>query len=151
MNPNTHSTGDLAQQAVGRPARLAALTAAVQDLAAEDLNGLSDAVRAERVLESRRLVDRLEGHWLKELADLDARGAAGAEDGVQVGSTAGWLRARLRMAAGTAHSTVRTARALFGGPLPHTAQALTNGDLPGSRHRPGPRHPPPPRPARRRG
>jgi hypothetical protein len=129
MNPNTHSTGDLAQQAVGRPARLAALTAAVQDLAAEDLNGLSDAVRAERVLESRRLVDRLEGHWLKELADLDARGAAGAEDGVQVGSTAGWLRARLRMAAGTAHSTVRTARALFGGPLPQTGQALTDGTI----------------------
>jgi Domain of unknown function (DUF222) len=81
------------------------------------------------VLGLRRLVDRLEGHWLKELAAVDAGGAAGAEDGVQVGSTAGWLRARRRMGAGAASSSVRTARVLFRGPLAQTAQALTNGDL----------------------
>ena len=40
---------------------------------------LADPVRAERVLVLRRLVDRLEGQWLKELAAVDARGAAGAE------------------------------------------------------------------------
>ena len=102
----------------GRADRLAALATAVQDLAAQDLDGLPDATLAEGVLQLRRLVDRLEGHWLKELADLDARGAAGAEDGVQAGSTAGWLRARLRMGAGAAHSSVRTARALFGVPCP---------------------------------
>ena len=51
---------------------LTALTAAVDDLAAQDLDGLSDAVRAERVLVLRRLVDRLEGHRLHELADLAA-------------------------------------------------------------------------------
>jgi hypothetical protein len=113
----------------GRADRLAALATAVQDLAAQDLDGLPDATLAEGVLQLRRLVDRLEGHWLKELADLDARGAAGAEDGVQAGSTAGWLRARLRMGAGAAHSSVRTARALFRGPLPQTAQALTDGEL----------------------
>jgi hypothetical protein len=121
MDPNTHS--DCSDDG------LTALAAVVEDLAAQDLDGLSDAARAERVLGLRRLVDRLEGHWLNELANLDARGAAGAEHGVQVGSTAGWLRARLRMGAGAAHSAVRTARALFRGPLPQTATALTDGEL----------------------
>ena len=121
MNSNTHSV---------RPSDgLAALTMAVEQLAAQDLHGLPDAVRAERVLVLRRLVDRPEGHWLNELAAVDARGAAGAEAGVQGGSTAGWLRGRLRMGAAAASNAVRTARALFGGPLPHTGQALTAGDI----------------------
>jgi Domain of unknown function (DUF222) len=64
-----------------------------------------------------------------KLAAVDARGAAGAEDGVQAGSTAGWLRQRLRMGAGAAASAVRTARALFRGPLARTGQALTAGEL----------------------
>src|SRR5215216_7294364 len=51
MDSNTHSDRH----------RLAALGAAVEDLAAQDLGGLSDAVRAERVLVLRRLLDRLEG------------------------------------------------------------------------------------------
>src|SRR5215208_7723923 len=121
MDSNTHSDGS----ADG----LTALAAAVEQLAAQDLDGLSDAVRAERVLVLRRLLDRREGHWLAELAAVDARGAAGAEEGVQVGSTAGWLRQRLRMGAGAAASAVRTARALFRGPLPQTGQALTDGEL----------------------
>jgi Domain of unknown function (DUF222)/HNH endonuclease len=77
----------------------------------------------------RRLLDRQEGLWLKELAAVDAAGAAGAEQGVQAGSTAGWLRTRLRMSAGAASSAVRTAGALFRGPLTGTAQALTNGEV----------------------
>jgi hypothetical protein len=68
------------------------------------------------VLVLRRLLDRLEGHWLNELATVDAHGGAGAEEGVQAGSTAGWLRTRLHMGAGAATSAVRTARALSGGP-----------------------------------
>ena len=60
-------------ESAGRSDGLAALTAAVDDLATQDLNGLPDGVRAERVLELRRLVDRLEGHWLNELAGVDAR------------------------------------------------------------------------------
>jgi hypothetical protein len=110
MESNTHS---------GRsPDGLTALAAVVAQLAGEDLDRLSDAVRAERVLILRRLLDRLEGRWLAELAGLDTRGAAGADQGVQVGSTAGWLRARLRLGAGAASSCVRTAGALFGGPSP---------------------------------
>jgi hypothetical protein len=121
MDSNTHSTG---------PSEgLAALAATLEQLATQDLTGLSDAVRAERVLRLRRLLDRLEGHWLAELATLDACGAAGAEAGVQVGSTAGWLRTRLRMGAGAASGAVRTARALFRGPLTATGQALTDGEL----------------------
>jgi hypothetical protein len=121
MDSNTHSTG--------QPAGLAALTTAVQELATQDLDGLTDAVRAERVLVLRRLLDRLEGHWLQELAAVDARGAAGADHDLPAGSTAGWLRARLHMGAGAAGSAVKTARALFRGPLTATAQALTDGVL----------------------
>ena len=76
---------------------------------------------------------------------MDARGAAGAEQGVQAGSTAGWLRARLRMGAGAAASLVRTARALYRGPLTGTAQALAERRaLPGPRPGAGRRHPRPP-------
>jgi hypothetical protein len=121
MDSNTHS--------VSPSAGFTALTAAVEELAAQDLDGLPDAVRAERVLVLRRLLDRLEGHWLQELAAVDARGAAGAEHDLQVGSTASWLRARLRMGGGAAHGCVRTARALFRGPLAGTARALTDGQL----------------------
>src|SRR5215218_6674968 len=119
MDSNTHSTG---------PSEgLAALAATLEGLAAQDLTGLPDAVRAERVLRLRRLLDRLEGHWLAELAGVDARGAAGAEDDVQAGSTASWLHTRLRMGGGAARGCVRTARALFRGPLTQTATALTDG------------------------
>jgi hypothetical protein len=124
MNSNTHSS----QPPGGVSGGLAGLAAAADELAAQDLDGLADSVRAERVLVLRRLPDRLEGHWLKELAGVDARGAAGADQGQEVGSTAAWLRTRLRLGAGAA-GQVRTARALFRGPLAATAQALTSGEL----------------------
>jgi hypothetical protein len=124
MNSNTHSS----QPPGGVSGGLAGLAAAADELAAQDLDGLADSVRAERVLVLRRLPDRLEGHWLKELAGVDARGAAGAGQGQEVGSTAAWLRTRLRLGAGAA-GQVRTARALFRGPLAATAQALTSGEL----------------------
>src|SRR5215207_10224208 len=146
MDSNTHSTQPPGQQPGGPPPRLASLTAAVEELAAQDLDRLADAALAAQVLELRRLLDRLEGHWLHQLAAVDGRRAAGAEAGQQAGSTAAWLRNRLRLGAGTA-SAVRTARALFRGSV--------------DRHRPGPdqrgavgrprpggrrRHPPPARP-----
>jgi len=142
MDSNTHSGSRLD--------RLGALAAAVDELVAQDLGGLADGVLAERVMALRGLMDRLEGHWLGELADLDARGAAGAEQGVQAASTASWLRARLRMGAGTAAGLVRTARALYRGPLTGTAQALADGELsPGPRSGAGRRHPRSARPPRR--
>jgi hypothetical protein len=105
------------------------LAAAVQDLAAQDVDRLTDAVLAEQVLALRGLVDRLEGHWLQQLAAVDARGVAGADQGQEVGSTAAWLRTRLRLGAGAAASFVRTARAVFRGPLAATGQALIGGEL----------------------
>ena len=60
---------------------LAELTVFLDRLAARDLGRLPDTVRAERVQQLRQQVDRLEGQWLKELAGVDARGAAGAEAG----------------------------------------------------------------------
>ena len=125
MDSNTHSTS----QSAGTPAGFSALVAELQGLAAQDPDRLADGARAERVFGLRGLVDRLEGQWLAELAGVDARGAAGAEQGVQAGSTAGWLRRRLRMSAGTASSLVRTARALYRGPLTQTGQALAEGAI----------------------
>jgi hypothetical protein len=98
------------------PDWLARLTAAVDELDGRDLQGLTDAALAEQTLGLRRLVDRLEGQWLQHLAAVDARGAAGADQGVQAPSTASGLRGRLRMGAGAAASAVRTARSLFRGP-----------------------------------
>src|ERR687897_1550179 len=127
MDSNIHSTQPPNQKP--EPDWLAALAMVADQLAAQDLNRLPDAVVAERVLGLRQLVDRLEGQWLKELAGVDALGAAGAEQGQQAGSTAAWLRNRLRLGAGTATSAVRTARALFRGPLTATAQAVCDGEL----------------------
>ena len=117
MDSNTHSTDQPGGPATRRPARLASLAAVVEELATEDLDRLSDAVVADQVLDLRWLADRLEGQWLRRLAVLDGRGAAGAEAGQQAGSTAGWLRSRLRLGTGAASRAVRTARALFRGPL----------------------------------
>jgi uncharacterized protein DUF222 len=121
MNPNTHSSGS--------PGGLDRLAAVVEELAAEDLDALPDSEAARRVLVLRRLLERLEGQWLRELAAVDGRGAAGAEDGVPAESTAGWLRNRTRMGYTDAHQRVRVARALHRGPLAETAQALADGEL----------------------
>jgi Domain of unknown function (DUF222) len=125
MDSNTYST----RQTVGTSAGLSAVVAELQGLADQAVGGLSDGARAERLMTLRGLMDRLEGQWLADLADLDARGAAGADQGVEAGSTAAWLRNRLHMSAGTAASLVRTARALYRGPLTGTGQALTDGEI----------------------
>jgi Domain of unknown function (DUF222)/HNH endonuclease len=113
----------------GLAASLRGLADDLDLLAVQDPAGLPDAALADHVLVLRRFLDRLDGLWLQALATADARGAAGAEDGVQAASTAGWLRTRLRLSATSAHTKVRTARALFRGPLPHTARALLNGEV----------------------
>jgi hypothetical protein len=109
--------------------RLGRLTAAVEELAAEDLTRLPDGEAAARVLLLRPLLDRLEGQWLRELAGVDGRGAAGADQGTSADSTAGWLRGRLRAGHPQASGWVRTARALYRGSLGGTGQALAAGEL----------------------
>jgi hypothetical protein len=100
------------------PEDLAGLAAAVETLAAQNQGRLSGAARAQRILAWRQLLDRQEGLWLQELADLDAHGAAGADQGIPAPSTAGWLQNRLRMAAGTAREAVQTAGRCSGVPCP---------------------------------
>jgi hypothetical protein len=128
MDSNTHSTG-LAGGGPPDDDGLGGLIAAVDELAAQDRDGRSVLVRARRLVAWRRLLDRQEGLWLQELADLDARGAAGADQDQQGLSTASWLRHRLRLSVGAARSAVRTARALFRGPFTDTAAALVAGDI----------------------
>jgi alpha-D-ribose 1-methylphosphonate 5-triphosphate synthase subunit PhnG len=111
------------------PGGLGRLAAAVEEPATQDLTRLPDAEAATQVLALRRLLDRLEGEWLRQLAAVDARGAAGADQGVVAPSTTSWLRGRLRAGGATASGWVRTARALFRGPLGGTGQALTAGEL----------------------
>jgi Domain of unknown function (DUF222)/HNH endonuclease len=125
MDSNTHSTPPPTETAD----RLAALEAAVDGLAAPDLDGLPEAAVVEGALVLQRLAGCVEGHWLAWLAAVDARGAAGADQGAPAPSTAGWLRRRLRMSAAAATSSVRTARALFRGPLTATGQAVVAGEL----------------------
>jgi hypothetical protein len=121
METNTHS--------MQQPGGLDSPAAVVDQLATEDLARLTDAEAAGRVLLLRRLIERLEGVFLRELAGVDGRGAAGADRGTPAESTAGWLRHRTRMGHTDAHQRVRVARALHRGPLPGTAQALANGEL----------------------
>jgi hypothetical protein len=121
MDPNTHS--------MEQPAGLNRLAAVVEELATEDLDKLPDAQAAQRVLVLRGLLERLEGQWLRELAGVDGRGAAGADQGIPAESTAGWLRNRTRMGHTDAHHRVRVARALHRGPLQGTAQALAAGEI----------------------
>ena len=102
MNPNRCSDS--------LPEGLHALAADVNDLAAQDLAGLPDAARAERVLVLRRLLDRLEGLGLGESRAWMAAGRPGPTRH-PAASTASWLRARLPMGASAASSLVRTARA----------------------------------------
>jgi hypothetical protein len=129
MDSNTHSTRPSTSHPAGTPGGFAAVVAELQGLVDQPLDGRSDAAWAERVMRLRGLMDRLEGQWLADLATVDARGAAGAEQGLQAPSTASWLRHRLRMSAGAASSLVRTARALYRGPLTGTGQALADGEL----------------------
>jgi transposase len=125
MDSNTHST----QGPTGPADDLAALTAAIDRLASRDLHRLPDTALADQTLQLQQLRDRLDGVILRHLAAVDARGAAGAEQARQFGSTASWLRARLQMTTTTAASQLRTARALFCGPLPESGTALCAGEL----------------------
>ena len=72
MDSNTHSTGRLTRGAAGWLDELGVVAAAVDGLAAQELNGLSDAALAGQVLGLRRLVDRLEGSgssgWPRSMA-----------------------------------------------------------------------------------
>ncbi|HEX6675979.1 MAG TPA: DUF222 domain-containing protein [Actinomycetes bacterium] len=112
----------------GLAAALELLAAAVATLAAVDPALEPDAALAAGVLAARQLLDQGEGAWLRLVAAADARGAPGAERGV-CAPTAGWLRAECRTSPALAAQRVRTARALYRGPLPTVAAALARGEV----------------------
>ena len=118
MDSNTHSN-----QPLEGLEDVAELTAVFDELAARDLERLPVLVRAQRVRALQQLASRLHGQWLNELAGVDALGVADADHAAPAPSTASWLRNDLRMGVGAARSSVRTARALFRGPLKDTAAA----------------------------
>ena len=84
MDSNTHSTRE--------PDRLASLVAANQELAAEDLDQLADPALTQDTARLEQLLDSLQGQWLRRVAAVDARGAAGADPDLPAPSTASWLR-----------------------------------------------------------
>jgi hypothetical protein len=128
--PTERPAGWPADSPVGPPAGPPdALTAVLEGLATEDLDQLSDTALNQDLGRLQRQLNSLHGQCLRRLAALDARGAAGADQDQPAPSTASWLRNRVRMSSSAAHSAVRTARALFGGPLPETAAALVAGEL----------------------
>jgi hypothetical protein len=93
MDSNTYSTDAPIEPADQRPAGppvqppddLADLTALLDRMAARDLERLSDAARAERVQGLRRLADRLDGQWLKELAWWMPAGRPGPNKAASLG------------------------------------------------------------------
>ena len=146
MNSNTHS---ISCRTGGRSGRRSSDSMA---LAAQDLDGLPDAALAEGSWPCGGCWTAWKARLDQRLAAVDGRGAAGAEQGIQAPSTASWLRARLHMGAGAAsRSCVRTARALFRGPLTDTAQALSTASSRPPMPACWPTAPGPPRPGRRRG
>src|SRR5215218_8536364 len=156
MDSNTHSDQpELAQPPVpseplglaGDRVGLAGLPAVVGELAAEDLDQLAESALAEELLALRQWLDGLEGQWLRRLAAVDARGAAGADRGQPVPATAGWLRNRLRLGAGAATESVRTAQGAVRWPPAGDRPGVDRrGDLPGPCSGAGPGHRPAPRP-----
>ena len=112
----------------GLAAALAWLGAAVANVAAVDPATEADLPLAAGVLAAERLADQFDAVRLRLLAAVDARGAAGAEQGVYA-PTAAWLRSRCLMSPHAATQRVRTARALHRGPLRATADALARGDI----------------------
>ena len=121
MDSNTHSTS--------QSAGLAALVAELQELAAQDPDGLTDAARAERVRGLRGLATAWKAsgwaswpRWMPGGRPGPSRASRPARPPAGCAIGCGWVPGRPPAA-------VRTARALFGGPLTGTAQALVDGEI----------------------
>lgn len=100
------------------------VASAVDELAAVDAAGLSDAALVEDVVEIDRQINRLTAVKLGRLERLDRRGAMTAE----FGSTAAWHRAVGRLSPVVAGREVHLARDLADA-LPATAAALGDGEI----------------------
>jgi hypothetical protein len=102
---------------------LARLRAAVDDLQALDLDDLDADAVALLLLEGRRQIERAEATWSQAIDRYDARAWWKGE----ARSMKAWLRARCRMAPGTAAVRLRSARRLRD--LPLVTEAYLAGDV----------------------
>src|SRR5712691_864370 len=100
------------------------LGAALEALAAEDLDAVPDPALADHLVVLRQLIDGVEAQWLRRLGVFDRRGGAAAAGAV---STGGWVRSACRLSPGVARDRVELARVLPG--LPATAAALAAGEI----------------------
>lgn len=94
---------------IPRPEPLETLRAAVDAIAAEELDGLPDAVLEEHLVGIRRQIDRLETEFCRRLRRFErARGFVSSGAATVVS----WLRGACRMSAPAAHERVQVARML---------------------------------------
>jgi len=98
------------------------LNEAVDVLAAQPIDGLSDGALGEDLVDIRRQIDRLEGQFLRRLHRFDSNHGALADGAV---STVSWVRARCRVTATLAAHRVRMARQLA--ELPLASESLCAG------------------------
>ncbi|MBC7638834.1 MAG: hypothetical protein H7231_03510, partial [Rhodoferax sp.] len=88
---------------------LAVLRDAVSSLQSEDLQGVDSGSLLTDVAAMRRLVDQVEGEWLRRVGEVHARGAAQV---VGAGSTKAFLRGTCLVSPSEASKAVDTATAL---------------------------------------
>ena len=88
---------------------LAVLRDAVSSLQSEDLHGVDSGSLLTDVAAMRRLVDQVEGEWLRRVGEVHARGAAQV---VGAGSTKAFLRGTCLVSPSEASRAVDTATAL---------------------------------------
>ena len=103
---------------------MSSLRSAVDELRAETLAELPDALVEEDFAELQRACEQLEVERLRRLAELDRRKLF-ERDGYQ--STASWLVSTCRLGWGAAREQVRLARALD--QMPRTRDAIERGEV----------------------
>ncbi|HEX6547162.1 MAG TPA: DUF222 domain-containing protein, partial [Candidatus Dormibacteraeota bacterium] len=102
---------------------LSALVQGIDAVAAEDIDGFTDAALGEDLVELDRAINRLEGERLRRLRRFHRLDGA-ARRGL---STHHWLCGQTRMTFAASKSRVETARALE--ELPETEAALLKGEI----------------------
>jgi hypothetical protein len=98
------------------------LSEAVDALAAQPVDGLSDGGLGSDLVDIRREIDRLEGEFLRRLHRFDRSHGALADGAV---STVSWLRGRCGVSGSVAAQRVRMARVLA--ELPEASDSLRAG------------------------
>jgi Domain of unknown function (DUF222)/HNH endonuclease len=103
---------------------MSGLRSVVEELRAETLPELPDALVEEDFEELHRAVELLKAERLRRLAEIDRRRLFERDGHL---SAASWLASRFKVAWGTAREQVRIARALE--EMPETRRALDEGEL----------------------